>query len=203
MELVANYVGTLFTPEGRQLADLVLRWLLLYAGGLLILHSLVGRVLQSRINRLERDAGRAMTEGRYEDALRLCASLLHLVAIADPLYRFPTRAKYCYEQLGDAFFALGRFQSALYCYQKRLFSEITATIPTSRETPSLFIKDFEFNEAQYPLLRKIGIAALRCGCVHEALIWIERCIAINPADTEMLRAFEEACERARGRGYGS
>lgn len=202
MESLANYVGALFTSEGRQLGDLVLRWLLLYAGVLLLLHTVAGRILRSRINRLERNAKRAMKEGRYEDALRACANVLHILDIVEPLYRFPVQAKYCYEQLGDAFFALGRFQSALYCYQKRLFSEIAVTTPTGHETPSLFFKDFEFNEAQYPLLRRMGTAALRCGCVHEAIIWIERCIAIHPTDAEMLRALEEAYEQARGRGHG-
>ncbi len=142
---------------------------------------------ERQCERLERAAKEAVDAGRATDALQVCESMRRFLAIYGKLFGLQRWQNRYYKLLGDALFESEHYSEALYAYQQYLHKELSLPLPDSfiRLSPRADGSIFIFADPTYTfVMHRMGLAALRCGCLQEAVLWLQRYMASTPAEPE-------------------
>ncbi len=174
------WLGSLFNAQGHDLAATVLRWISVYLILLLAAYFVVGHVVDRRIRFWEGRARDAYASGKNREALQAYARAAFLALVFEPLYRgrwYADLARWN-EPIGDIFYAVGKYASAVFFYTRAVDASIRGAgawhfigIPAALEPGA------EAGSPHLLLYEKLGRALMRSGCVEEAIVWLRRASA--------------------------
>lgn len=196
MAEVWQWLGSLFSAEGRSLMITVVRWILVYAIPLVAVYVVIGHLADRKIRRLASLAGEAMRAGRHEEALKGYARCAYLVQLFQSLYGRRWNIDDWNESLGDLFFSLGKYPTAAYFYTREVLRQLKSdSFWPYLEHPAALTPGLEVTRRDAILYEKLGKSLLEAGCAEEAIIWLRRAVSAHEPKSSTWVLLGEAYER--------
>ncbi len=196
MAEIWQWLGSLFNAEGRNLMVIVVRWVMVYAIPIVAVYMFIGHLIGRKIKGLEKHARQAVESGRHEEALKAYARSAFLILVFRSLYGQRWSMDDWSESLGDLFFALGKYPTAVFFHTRAVSKQLGRDeFWTYLENPAALAPGLEISVHDVPLYRKLGYSLLRSGCVEEAIIWLRRAVSAYESSSSTWLALSEAYER--------
>ncbi len=196
MAEIWQWFGSLFNAEGRNLMVIVVRWVLAYAIPIVAVYMFIGHLIDRKIKRLEKRARQAVGSGRHEEALKAYARSAFLILMFRSLYGQRWSMDDWSESLGDLFFGLGKYPTAVFFYTRAVSKQLGRDgFWTYLENPAALAPGLEISVHDAPLYRKLGYSLLKSGCAEEAIIWLRRAVSSYESSHGAWLALSEAYER--------
>ncbi|GIV20770.1 MAG: hypothetical protein KatS3mg023_2521 [Armatimonadota bacterium] len=175
MAEVWQWLGSLFSAEGRSLMITVMRWIMVYVIPLVAAYMVGGHLVDRKIRRLSSLAGEAVRAGRHEEALKGYARCAYLIHLFESLYGRRWSVDEWNEPLGDLFSSLGKHSTAAYFYTREVLRQLKRDdFRTYLEHPAALTPGTEITLHDAILYEKLGKTLLEADCAEEAIVWLRR-----------------------------